>query len=165
MSDTTQDAEGANKPMTLAKQVADAQRVVRSWSPDKRANVQLEGGLLNPRSYAAIRQAMGDDAAGVAPAAPTLLQTTVLRDVVRGLRETGRYVDEEGEATDALEALALTLGTPGVAPADDAQWENDAARALAQFIHLSATPEAEEWAKVAVFATRLLNAPGVKGDE
>lgn len=79
MSDTTQDAEGANKPMTLAKQVADAQRVVRSWSPDKRANVQLEGGLLNPRSYAAIRQAMGDDAAGVAPAAPVAYGTIAER--------------------------------------------------------------------------------------
>lgn len=41
--------------------------------------------------------------------APSLLQTTVLRDVVRCLRATGRYEDEEGEATDALEALAAVF--------------------------------------------------------
>lgn len=31
------------KPMTLAEQVRDAQRVVNSWSPQKRDLVRLEG--------------------------------------------------------------------------------------------------------------------------
>jgi hypothetical protein len=32
--------------MTLGENVRDAQRVVESWSPEKRANVQLEGRPL-----------------------------------------------------------------------------------------------------------------------
>ena len=130
MSDTTQDAEGANKPMTLAKQVADAQRVVRSWSPDKRANVQLEGGLLNPRSYAAIRQAMGDDAAptdriGAALAAPG---SERLRDyyatgpVQRASVET--FVAALGVASLQSVASAETCrDAAGVAPAHPTQPE------------------------------------------
>lgn len=35
------------KPMTLAEQVRDAQRVVSSWSPQKREMVRLEGSDLN----------------------------------------------------------------------------------------------------------------------
>jgi hypothetical protein len=43
-----------------------------------------------------------------------------LQDVVRCLRETGRFVDEEGEATNALDDLAQSL-TDGVDTSDGAQ--------------------------------------------
>lgn len=35
------------KPMTLAENVKDAQKTVSSWTPEKRATVQLEGESLN----------------------------------------------------------------------------------------------------------------------
>lgn len=42
-------------PMTLAEQVRDAQEQVRSWSPEKRAWVQLEGqGIGKPAAPAAV---------------------------------------------------------------------------------------------------------------
>lgn len=40
-----------------------------------------------------------------------------------------------------------------------AHWQNCAAAVLAQFISLSAHPDEQEWGKVALDATRLLNMP------
>jgi hypothetical protein len=36
---------------SLAEQVWDAQRAVAGWSKEKRESVQLQGGVIDPRSY------------------------------------------------------------------------------------------------------------------
>jgi hypothetical protein len=47
-----------------------------------------------------------------------------LRDVARCLRETGRFVDEEGEATNALEDLLDRLDSTPDVPACAHDWSN-----------------------------------------
>jgi hypothetical protein len=77
------------------------------------------------------------------------------------LKVIERLQEERAVDIDLWNAIATGPGDNLVANVRDARqtddWKNEAAQVLAQFIHLSATPEQDAWAKTASRAIRLLN--------